>query len=187
MISATQLRAGMTIIYNGVPHSVMSIKHLTPGNKRGLVQTKLRNLETGLSLENRFRSDDKIEKAVLETREMEYLYSDGSEHHFMDTSNYEQTTFDEELIGSGKNYMIPNVRFMVEFFEGKPVGAAPPKVVELEVVDTPPNIKGATASSSYKPARLETGLVVGVPPFIEKGEVIRVDTEEEKYLERARQ
>ena len=186
MIQAIQLRAGMTIVFNKVPHSVMTVKHLTPGNKRGIIQTKLRNLDTGLSLENRFRTDDKIERAILDTREMEYLYSEGSTHHFMDTSNYEQTTLDEDLIGEGKGYLVPNVKFTVEFFEDNPVGAAPPKVVELKITDTPPNMKGATASSSYKPATLETGLVVGVPAFIEAGETIRVDTVEGKYMERAK-
>jgi elongation factor P len=186
MIQATRIRAGMTILFNDTPHTVMSVKHLTPGNKRGIIQTKLRNLKTGLSLENRFRTDDKIKKAMLETREMEYLYSDETGYIFMDSENYEQTALSEELIGDGKNYLIANVKFLIEFFEEKPVAASPPKVVELEITDTPPNLKGATASSSYKPATMETGLVVGVPPFIEKGETIRVDTEEGKYLERAK-
>ncbi|MCK4738970.1 MAG: elongation factor P [Deltaproteobacteria bacterium] len=190
MIQGVQLRAGMTIVYNGVPHKVMSTKHLTPGNKRGIMQSKLRNLNTGLSLEHRFRTDDKIERAILNSREMEFLYSEGSGddslYYFMDTESYEQSTIDGDLIGDGKFYLVPNVKFAVEFFGEKIVGATPPKTVELKIVDTPPNMKGATASSSYKPATLETGLVVGVPPFIESGEIIRVDSEEGKYIERAR-
>ncbi len=186
MISATQLRVGMTILYNNEPHTVLSVKHLTPGNKRGLVQTKLRNLRTGLGTENRFRSDDRIERAYLEQHEMEYLYSSGREYYFMNTENYEQIALDEELLGENVKYLIPNVKFMVQFYEGRPVGVEPPKVVEMKVIDTPPNIKGATAASSQKPATLETGLVINVPPFIEKGEVIRVDTEENRYVERAK-
>ncbi len=186
MLSGTQLRAGMTIVYNGTPHAILSVQHLTPGNKRGLVQTKLRNLETGLSTEHRFRSDDKIERAILEKHEMEYLYSDDAGHYFMNTETYEQTVLDDDALGKNTSYLVPNVKFMVEFYKGKPVGVEPPKVVELKVVETPPNMKGATAASSQKPATLETGLTVSVPPFIEPGEVVRIDTEEGKYLERAK-
>jgi len=186
MISATQLRVGMTILFKDAPYTVLSVMHLTPGNKRGLVQTKLRNLKTGTGIENRFRSDDRVERAILENREMEYLYSDESGHHFMDTESYEQTVLDSDVMGDSVYYLIPNVRFAIGFYEGKPVGVEPPKVVELRIVDTAPNMKGATATSSYKPATLETGLTVGVPPFIESGEVIRVDTAEGKYIERAK-
>jgi elongation factor P len=186
MLSGTQLRVGMTIVYNNAPHKVLSVQHLTPGNKRGLVQTKLRNLNTGLSLENRFRSDDKVERAVLEQHEMEYLYESGGEYFFMNTGTYEQISLNAETLGEKVSYLVPNVKFTVEYFAGKPVGVEPPKVVEMKVVDTQPNLKGATASSSAKPATLETGLVVGVPPFIETGEKIRVDTVEGKYLERAK-
>ncbi len=185
MINATQLRVGMTIVYKDVPHIVMSVHHLTPGNKRGLVQTKLRNLKTGNSYEHRFRSDDRIERAILERCEMEYLYSEGPHHYFMNTETYEQTTLDDDIMGENRYYLVSNVKFTVEFYEGKPVGVEPPKVVELRVVETPPNIKGATAAASQKPATLETGLTLNVPPFIEKGEVIRVDAWERKYLERA--
>jgi elongation factor P len=186
MLSGTQIRVGMTILFNGAPHKVMSVQHMTPGNKRGLVQTKLRNLTTGLGIENRFRSDDKVERAVLEQHEMEFLYESAGEYVFMNTESYEQTQLSAEALGDNVYYLIPNVKFSVEYFEGKPVGVEPPKVVEMKVTDTQPNMKGATASSSAKPATLETGLVVNVPPFIETGEVIRVDTGEGKYIERAR-
>jgi len=186
MISATQLRVGMTILYNGEPHRVTSVQHITPGNWRGMVQTKLKNLRTGSGSENRFRSDEKVEKAHLETHEMEYLYDDSQGYHFMNTETYEQIVLAEEVIGDYTGYLVPNIKFQIEFYDGSPVGVEPPKVVELKVVDTPPQIKGATASASPKPATLETGLVVNVPAFIENGEVIRVDTVEGKYLERAR-
>lgn len=186
MIVATQLRVGMTILHEKDPHKVVSVSHVTPGKGRGMVQSKLRNLKTGGSVEYRFRSDEKVERARLEQHEMEYLYSDSDGHHFMNCETYEQVCLDDEVLGDTVKFLIPNVRFMVEFYESSPVGVEPPKVVELKVVDTTPNIKGATAASSGKPATLETGLVVSVPAFIEVGEVIRVDTEEMKYLERAK-
>ncbi|HHL40272.1 MAG TPA: elongation factor P [Deltaproteobacteria bacterium] len=187
MLSGTQLRVGMNIIFKGEPHKVWAVQHLTPGNKRGLVQTKLRNLHTGVSFDHRFRSDDKVERAVLEQHEMEYLYADEGGYHFMNTETYEQTVLTGEDLGDAASYLVPNVKFMVEFFEGRPVGVAPPKVVELKVVETPPNLKGATAASSQKPATLETGLVLNVPSFIEPGDLVRIDTVEGKYLERAKE
>ncbi|MBI5598217.1 MAG: elongation factor P, partial [Deltaproteobacteria bacterium] len=113
-------------------------------------------------------------------------YSDSSQYHFMNTETYEQIVLNSDTLGQTVYYLVPNVKFMVEFYEGKPVGVEPPKVVEMKVTDTAPNIRGATAASSQKPATLETGLVVNVPPFIEVGTVVRVDTAEGKYLERAR-
>ncbi len=186
MIPATQLRVGMTILYNGEPYRVASVQHITPGNWRGMVQTKLKNLKTGSSVENRFRSEDKLEKAHLEQHEMEYLYSDGTDYHFMNSASYEQMALSADVLGDNVHYLTPNVKFMIEYYEGMPVGVDPPKVVELKVVDTTPNMKSATVTATVKPATLETGLVVNVPSFIETGEVIRVDTEEGKYLERAK-
>ncbi|MBI1912686.1 MAG: elongation factor P [Deltaproteobacteria bacterium] len=186
MIPATQLRVGTTILYNKEPHRVVTVQHITPGNWRGMVQTKLKNLKTGSTVENRFRSEDKLEKAHLEQHEMEYLYSDGSDYHFMNSENYEQVSLSGEVLGDNVYFLIPNIKFNIEYYEGTPVGVEPPKVVELKVVDTTPNMKGATVTASQKPATLETGLVVNVPPFIEVGETIRVDTEGAKYLERAK-
>lgn len=186
MIAATQLRVGMTILFNNEPCRVVFVQHITPGNWRGMVQTKLRHLKTGSSVEYRFRSEDKVEKAHLEQHEMEYLYNNGSDYFFMNSATYEQVSLDADILGDNVYYLIPNVRFMVEYYDRVPVGVEPPKVVELRVVDTAPNLKGATATASQKPATLETGLVVNVPSFIEKGEVIRVDTGEVKYLERAK-
>lgn len=186
MIAATQLRVGMTILFNNEPFRVLTVQHITPGNWRGMVQTKLRNLKTGGSAENRFRSEDKIERASLEQHEMEYLYNDGSEYFFMNSATFEQTTLSAETLGDNVYYLIPNIKLMVEYYDGGPVGIDPPGVVELKVVDTAPNMRGATVTASQKPATLETGLVVQVPPFIEIGEVIRIDTSEGKYLERAK-
>ncbi len=186
MIAATQLRVGMTILFNNEPYRVVTVQHITPGNWRGMVQTKLKHLKTGSTVENRFRSEDKLEKALLEQHEMEYLYNDGADYHFMNSETYEQVSLSAEILGDNVYYMIPNIKFMIEYYNGAPVGVEPPKVVELKVMDTTPNMKGATVTASQKPATLETGLVVNVPPFIEVGEVIRVDTGEGKYLERAR-
>ena len=187
MIAATQLRVGMTILYNNEPHRVATVQLITPGNWRGMVQTKLKNLKTGSTSEYRFRSEDKVERAHLVQKEMEYLYSSGTDYHFMDSSTYEQTSLSADALGDYVHYLIPNIRFMVEYYNDIPVGVAPPKIVELKVIDTSPNIKGATATAMQKPATLETGLVVNVPSFIETGEVIRIDTEEGKYIERAKQ
>ncbi|MBI5970244.1 MAG: elongation factor P [Deltaproteobacteria bacterium] len=186
MIPATQLRVGMTILYNGEPYRVATVQHITPGNWRGMVQTKLKNLKTGSSAENRFRSEDKLEKAHLEQHEMEYLYNDGTDYHFMNSATYEQMSLSADVLGDNVYYLTPNIKFMIEYYEGAPVGVDPPKVVELKVVETAPNMRGATVTASVKPATLETGLVVNVPPFIESGETIRVDTGEGKYLERAK-
>lgn len=186
MIVATQLRVGMTIIHEGEPHKVLAMTHVTPGKGRGMVQSKLRNLKTGYTFENRFRSDEKIERAHLEQHEMEYLYNDGTNYVFMNSETYEQTSLSGEMLGDSVNFLIPNIKFMIEYFEGTPVGLEPPKVVELEVTDTAPYMKGATQAASSKPATLETGLIIQVPGFIETGEVIRVDTEECKYIERAK-
>ena len=186
MIAATQLRVGMTILYNGEPYRVVSVQHITPGNWRGMVQTKLKNLKTGSSVENRFRSDDKLEKAHLEQHEMEYLYNSGTDYHFMNTANYEQVSLSSEELGDNVYYLIANVKFMVDFYEGKPVGIEPPQVVELKVVDTAPNLKGATVTNTLKPATMETGLVVNVPAFINVGEKLRIDTTDGKYIERAK-
>jgi elongation factor P len=186
MIAATQLRVGMTILYNNEPYRVVTVQHITPGNWRGMVQTKLKHLKTGSTVENRFRSEDKLEKAHLEQHEMEYLYSDGAEYHFMNSETYEQVALSAEVLGDNVYFLIPNIKIMVEYYNEAPVGIEPPKVVELKITDTAPNMKGATVTSSQKPATLETGLVVNVPPFIETGETIRIDTTECKYLERAR-
>ncbi|MBI2985777.1 MAG: elongation factor P [Deltaproteobacteria bacterium] len=184
MINATQIRPGMIIVYEGDLYRVSSVNHLTPGNKRGFMQTKMKNLKTGFGTERKFRSEDRLEQAMLETRVMQYLYSEGDLHTFMDTENYEQISLGAEDIGDLLHYLLPNQVVEIEFFEGKPVGISPPSTVDLEVVETEPSLKGATASASYKPARLETGITVQVPPFVQVGDRVRVDPSEGKYLER---
>ncbi|HEY1267248.1 MAG TPA: elongation factor P, partial [Candidatus Binatia bacterium] len=154
------------------------------GNKRGFMQTKMKNIKTGVGTEKKFRSEDRLEQATMETRKMQYLYAEGDLHTFMDTENYEQMSLPAEEIGDLLNYLLPNHIVEMEFFDSRPVGISPPSTVDLEVVDTEPSRKGATASASYKPAKLETGVTVQVPPFIQVGDRVRVDPSEGTYLER---
>ena len=184
-IPATQLRPGMIIKHNNDLHSVFSVEHRTPGNLRAFIQAKLRNLRTGAMFEHRFRSPDPIDKIVVDEVDMEYLYSDGDDYYFMNTESYEQTHLNRDTLGDAVEYLTPNLQIKVEFYDGKPVGIELPQTVELTVVETEPGLKSATASSVTKPAKLETGLVVQVPPFINEGEKIRVDTAEGAYLSRA--
>lgn len=184
MINATQIRPGMIIVYEGDLYRVSSVNHLTPGNKRGFMQTKMKNIKTGLGTERKFRSEDRLEQATLDTRMMQYLYSEGGLYTFMDTENYEQLSLGAEEIGDLLYYLLPNQVVEIEFFESKPVGISPPSTVDLEVVDTEPSLRGATASASYKPAKLETGITIQVPPFVQVGDRVRVDPSEGKYLER---
>ena len=186
MIQATQLRSGMAILHEGNLCRVLSVQHITPGNWRGMVQTKLRNLRSGNSFEYRFRSEDRVEKADLEEHEMEFLYASGDEFHFMNTQTYDQVAITREDLGQAVDYLVPNTKVMVEFYEHRPVGVELPITVDLKVVETQPGMKGATASNSGKPAVLETGLQVSVPQFIDVGDVVRIETAEGKYLERAK-
>ncbi len=184
-IPATQLRPGMIIKHNNDLHSVFSVEHRTPGNLRAFIQAKLRNLRTGAMFEHRFRSADAIEKITVDEVKMEFLYNDGDDYYFMDTGTYEQTNLKHEMLGDAVEYLTPNLQITVEFFDGKAVGIELPQTVELTVIETEPGLKSATASSVTKPAKTETGLVVQVPPFINEGDKIKVDTSEGAYLSRA--
>jgi elongation factor P len=185
MISATQLRPGMVIKFNNELYSIFKMEHRTPGNLRGFVQVKMRKLSSGTMIEHRFSSEDRVERASLDEHEMEYLYDDGEYFYFMNTESYEQMHLTRDLLGDSTNFLIPNLRVNVEFYEGKPMSVELPPTVDLTVVETEPGLKGATVSNVTKPAKLETGLVVQVPPFINEGEKIRVSTSEMAYLERA--
>jgi elongation factor P len=185
-IPATQMRPGMVIKHNNELHHVFSVEHRTPGNLRAFIQAKLRNLRTGAMFEHRFRSADAIDKVIVDETEMEYLYSDGDDYHFMNTESYEQTHISREVLGDAVDYLTPNLKIKVEFYEGKPIGIELPQTVDLEILETEPGLKSATASSVMKPAKTETGLIVQVPPFINAGERIRVDTAEGTYMERVK-
>lgn len=185
MIPATQLRPGMVIKWNNTLFSIFKMEHRTPGNLRGFVQVKMRNFKTGTMVEHRFSSEDKVERASLEEHEMEYLYDDGEFFYFMNTETFEQMHLTKDLLGDATYFLIPSIKLNVEFYEGTPVGVELPPAVTMTVMETEPGIKGATVSNVTKPAKLETGLVVQVPPFINEGEKIRVSTAEQEYLERA--
>jgi len=175
----------MVVKFNNELYSVFSMTHRTPGNLRGFVQARMRSLRSGSMIEHRFSSEDKVEKAILDEHEMEYLYDDGEYYYFMNTENYEQMHLTKELLGDATDFLIPQLKITVEFYEGKPIGIELPASVDMTVMETEPGLKGATVSNVTKPAKMETGLVVQVPPFINEGEKIRVNTSEGTYQERA--
>src|SRR6201996_6020693 len=179
MISATQLRPGMVIKFNNELYSIFKMEHRTPGNLRGFVQVKMRSLRSGTMTEHR------VDRAALEEVEMEYLYDDGEYYYFMNTENYEQMHLTRDILGDAVDYLVPQLKVNIEFYEGKPMSVELPPTVDLTVVETEPGLKGASVSNVTKAAKLETGLVVQVPPFINEGEKIRVSTAEGTYQERA--
>jgi elongation factor P len=183
-IPATRLKRGMLIKMGPDLFRVLELQHVTPGNLRGFVRAKFRNIRNGSLSDQKLRSEDTLDRAILDEREMQYLYKDGESFHFMDTSSYEQLHIDAEALGDSVNYIIPDALIKVEFYGEEPVGIELPPAVDLTVEDTAPGIKGATASAQVKPARLETGLVVQVPPFVNPGDKIRVSTETGEYLSR---
>jgi elongation factor P len=175
----------MVIKFNNELYSIFSMVHRTPGNLRGFVQVKMRNLRSGSMTEHRFSSEDKVERAMLDEQEMEYLYDDGEYYYFMNTETFEQMHLTRDILGDGVDYLIPQLKVNVEFYEGKAMSVELPPTVDLKVVETEPGLKGATVSNVTKPAKLETGLVVQVPAFINEGELIKVSTAEGTYQERA--
>jgi elongation factor P len=185
MLSATKLRPGMVIKFNNDLFSVFSVSHRTPGNLRGFVQAKIRNLRSSSMMEHRFSSEDKVERAALDEQEMEYLYDDGEYYYFMNTADYEQLHLTKDILGDCVNYLVSQTKVKVEFYEGKAISVELPATVDLTVVETEPGIKGGSVSNVTKAAKLETGLVVQVPPFIVEGEKVRVNTAEGTYQERA--
>ncbi|MBI3781883.1 MAG: elongation factor P [Deltaproteobacteria bacterium] len=186
IIAATALRAGMIIKHQNDLFRMTSVVHVTPGNWRGMVQTKMRNLRSGTQIENRFRSEDKVDRVTLEQHEMEFLYEADGLYHFMNTENYEQIALEAEALGDAVNFIKANQRVQVEFYENKPMGVSLPKTVDLRVTHTEPSVKSATVTNVLKPATVETGAIVQVPGFIAIDDVIRVDTESGEYLSRAK-
>ena len=185
-IQATQIRKGMVILHNGTPHRIVEFHHHTPGNLRAMVHAKMRNLKSGNTTENRFRSGDDVERVILDDHEMTYMYNDGATYYFMNTENYEQIELSADDLGDMAGYLLPETVINVQFYEGSPIGIDIPAVVELTVVETEPEVKGATVSNVGKPAKLETGITIQVPAFIKEGDKIRVDTNEGRYMERAK-
>jgi len=186
-IEYSQVRKGMVIVGDdGQLYHVVDRDLNTPGNWRAILQLKLKNLKTGSIAMNRVRPQDKVEQAYLDKREMEYLYQDGDGYVFMDSENYDQITLAKEWIGDQMLYMKEGNKAQVVFYEGKPLSLELPATVELKVTDTEPALKGATAAAQYKPATMETGLKIQVPPFVGIGEMVAVDTRTGEYLSRAK-
>ena len=185
-VTYVELRRGMIIVEDGQLCQVMDRDLKTPGNLPSKLRLKLKNLKTGLVADKRVHPEDKVEQAYLETRDMQYLYKDGDGYVFMDKETYDQITLDKEWVGDLMLYLKENEDAKVTFHDGNPLSLELPNTVELKVVDTEPSVKGATAAAQYKPATLETGLKITVPPFIGVGDVVSVDTRECKYLGRAK-
>jgi elongation factor P len=185
-IKANDMRKGMVLTIEGVNYAVVEFHHHTPGNLRAMVQSKLRNLNSGSIVDKRFRSVDMIEVPFVESKDYEYLYSSGDEHIFMDMETYDQLHFPPEMVDPILPYMLPNARAVVKSIDGKPASIEIAPSVELSVTETPPALKGATATNQYKEATLETGLKVQVPPFIGPGDKVKIDTRTGEYLERVK-
>jgi len=175
-LTATQIRRGMVLVFEGDPCRIIEFRHHTPGNLRAMVQAKLKNLRTGSSFEHRFRAADTIEKASMETRELEFLYQGGDSYHFMNS----------EALGDAAPWMQPGMKILAEYYDGKPIGIQLPNSLTLEIVETAPVVRGATKTASSKPAKLENGVTVNVPEFVEQGTRIRVNPSTSEYLDRAK-
>lgn len=184
-LQATEVRKGHIVKWNNQYWSVMNVDHITPGNWRAIIQIKMRNLQSGAAVQQRFSSGDKLEQAFLEIHDAEFSYQNGEQFVFMNTENYEQYEIHQDMLGDDVQWLTPNLPCKVSFLDGRAVSVELPPAVDVKVLETEPELKGATVTNVYKPAKVETGAVVQVPPFIKIGEVIRVDTREGKYLERA--
>jgi elongation factor P len=184
-VQATRLRKGNLIKLGNDLFRIMELHHLTPGNKRGFIQARMRNIRTSALADQKFRAEEDLERATLDEREMQYLYNDGDSYYFMDTSSFEQVQISLEALGDSKDYIVPDAIIKVEFYDVEPVGIELPPTVDLRVTQTVPGINRATASAQVKPATLETGLVIQVPPFVNEGDKVRVSTETGEYQSRA--
>lgn len=183
-MNATAIRMGQVLDIDGELYRVHYVHHLTAGNWRSSMQTKLKSLKTGVISDHRFRADERVERAALDEKSMEWLYKDGMGYHFMDADNYEQMTLSEDVVGELERYLIAGCKVDVSFYDGKAIAISLPTTVNLKVVETQPGIKRASASSSPKPATLETGLIVQVPQFVEAGDTVKVNTDTGEYVER---
>jgi len=184
LIAATQLKVGMVIMHNGKPHRVTNVLHVTPGNWRGMVQTRLVNIETGSNTEHRFRSEDKVDRAALEHHSLQFSYRAADEFHFMNTESYDMVSLHADVLGEATGYLTEGMTIEAQYFEGRVVGVDLPIFVELTVKETTPNIKGAAVQSTSKPAVMETGLEIKVPPYIESGNRVKIDTRTGEFVER---
>jgi len=186
-MKASEMKRGQTIKVDNILYSIVDYQHVKLGKGGAVYQTKLKSLSDGLIRDIRIRAEEVLEDAYLDKRNYEYLYSTGSEHILMDLETYDQISLDDDAFGDGPKYLKPNTQLQVSMYQNKPVQISLPTTVDLKVTDTAPEIKGATATNQYKPATLETGLEVSVPPFIKQGEMIRVDTRTGEYVTRVKE
>ena len=185
-IPATQIRRGMVLVFEGQPCRIIEFRHHTPGNLRAMVQAKLKNLKSGSSFEHRFRAADTVEPAFMETHDLEFMYKGGDTYHFMNTENFDQIEMDDEALGDNAQWMQPGMKIQAEFFEAKAIGIRLPNTMILEIVETAPVMKTATKNASSKPAKLDNGVMVNVPEFINTGEKVRVNPATGEYMDRAK-
>ncbi|BDU71475.1 elongation factor P [Mesoterricola silvestris] len=185
-INAVQLRVGMIVNFENELCRVTAVEHQTPGNLPARIATKMKRLKDGLNRENRFGSAEKVDKASLEQHMMEFLYEDGGNIVLMNGETYEQMEIPKEFMGDDAVFLQPNMVVEVEFYEEKPLSITLPPSVVLEIVETEPVMKNANATGSYKPAKMENGVIVNVPPYMEAGEKIRVNTVDRSFMERVK-
>ena len=186
MFKAIDLRKGRTILHNNELAVVHDVSHVAKGNKRSYMQAKIKNFRTGAISEVRFNVDDRIEAPFVESKDYEFLYRDGENFVVMDLESYDQLPVSPDLVGDAAKWLKPNERVSCQLYDEQIISLEPPMVVELTVSETPPVVKGATATNQTKEATLETGVKVRVPPFIEPGEIVRIDTRTGEYVERAK-
>jgi elongation factor P len=184
VIAATQMKVGNLVMHNGKPHRVTAVVHRTPGNLRGFVQATLVNIENGSKNEHRFSSEDKVERATLDEHSLQFSYRAGDEFHFMNTESYEMVPLHSDVLGEAVGYLTEGMMIAAQYFEGRVVGIDLPMFVELTVKETTPNIKGAAVQNTDKPAILETGLEIKVPPYIKEGDRVKIDTRTGSFVER---
>lgn len=185
MISTNDLRNGVTIELDGQVYTVIEFQHVKPGKGSAFVRTKLKNVKTGATLERTFNAGEKLPRARVESKEVQYLYQDGGQYTFMDTETYEQYTLPAEVLGDALNFLKEQMVLTLNFHQGQVIGVELPNSVELRVVETEPGVRGDTVSGGSKPAKLETGYVVRVPLFVNEGDVVIVDTRSGEYISRA--
>jgi elongation factor P len=184
MISATQIRKGIIILLNEKLYRVEDMEHVTPGKGQAVVQTKIRDLNDMTIRNYRFRSSEKVERIILETKQFTFSYQDGEQYIFMDSETYEEVSVNEEFLGNNIYYLDEESTYVMEFYEGKPMNITPPMTMEFDVAEAEKSIKGATVQASYKPAKLSNDMEIMVPPFIEEGNRIKIDTRDGSYIER---
>ncbi len=185
-ILATEIRVGVLLEWDKHLWKVTKCYHVHVGGRGGAyMQVEMKDIERGTKVNQRFVTDEKVEKAFVESREMDYLYNDEDNYIFMDNANYEQLAIPKDFLEAEAGYLLPNTTIQINFYNERPIGVLLPQSVVLEVIETDPNIKGSTVTTSFKPATLETGILVQVPPFIEKGEKIKINTDTGEYVERA--